>query len=203
MEKKLKLMRTCLTTLTKADCRIQIITKSTLVVRDLDLLKKLKVCVSFSLTTLDKSLASKLEPKAPSPQSRLKAVSALVKAGIPVTVRVDPIIPFLNDETEQLIKKLSLLGVKHITCSTYKVKPDNWKRFSNTFPEVAKKLKALYLEGRFIQGYRYLPEKLRYELMQKVKEHTEENDMTFGSCREGFARLNSAPCDGSTYVESL
>ena len=104
----------------------------------------------------------------------------------------------MNDNPKELIKILASIGVLHITSSTYKVKPDNWKRFSATFPEIAKQLEPLYFEkGERIGGYRYLPKEMRFNLMKKVKELTENNDMKFGTCREGLSQLNSATCDGS------
>jgi len=91
--------------------------------------------------------------------------------------------------------------VLHITSSSYKVKPDNWRRFSAVFPEVAEKLKPLYFsEGERIGRSTYLPKKLRFSLMKKMKELAEEHNLKFGCCREGF-RLNSAVCDGSWAIQ--
>jgi DNA repair photolyase len=198
MEKELGLTRKCLEILTQRDCRIQIITKSDLVTRDLDMLKKRPSMVAVSLTTLNNDVSKQLEPKAPLSSARIKAIEMLAQKGISICVRIDPIIPFLNDNSKELIETLALIGVKHITCSTYKVKPDNWRRFSAAFPEIAKRLGPLYFErGERISGYRYLPKQMRYNLMRRLKELTEHNDMKFGTCREGLSQLNSATCDGS------
>jgi len=72
MERRLKLSRKCLQILSKANCKLQIITKSDLVVRDIDVLKKMRSMVAMTITTIDKEMARKLEPKAPSPSRRLK-----------------------------------------------------------------------------------------------------------------------------------
>ena len=195
------LTRRCLEILSRHECKVQIVTKSTLVTRDIDLLRKMRCMVAFSITTGDDGISRRLEPRAPVSSERLKAIEALVEKGIPVAVRIDPVIPFLNDKPKRLIESLSSLGVSHITSSTYKVRPDNWRRFSKAFPEVAKKLSQLYFEeGERISGYFYLPKELRYQLMKEVKEITEENGMKFGCCREGFSHLNSASCDGSWLV---
>jgi DNA repair photolyase len=156
--------------------------------------------VAFTITTENDDLAKQLEPKAPPPTKRIQAIKQLTQNGIPVCARIDPIIPFLNDQPEKLIKTLATLGVKHITTSTYKAKPDNWNRLKQAFPETANKLEQLYLEkGEKIGGYRYLPKELRYNLMKNAKELTELAGMTFGTCREGFAQLNTSTCDGAEY----
>lgn len=201
IEEKNGLTRKCLDILSRYECKIQIVTKSPLVTRDIDILKKTRCMVALSITTDDDKISRRLEPRAPVSSERLKAMEALVKNGLPVAVRVDPIIPFLNDKPKRLIESLASLGVSHVTSSTYKVRPDNWRRFSKAFPEVAKKLSPLYFEkGERISGYFYLAKEPRYQLMKKVKEITEENAMKFGCCREGFSHLNSAFCDGSWLV---
>ena len=201
IEEKNGLTRECLDIFSRHECRIQIVTKSHLVTRDIDILKKTRCMVALSITTDDNKISRRLEPRAPLSSERLKAIEALVENGIPVAVRVDPIIPFLNDKPKRLIESLSSLGVLHITSSTYKVRPDNWSRFLKAFPEVAKKLSPLYFEkGERISRYFYLAKELRYQLMKKVKKITEENGIKFGCCREGFSHLNSAMCDGSWLV---
>jgi len=123
MEAEAGLTRKCLAILSQHDCRIQIITKSTLVTRDTDLLGKVPSTVALTITTDDNNTAKLLEPYAPSPAERLKTVETLTSKGIPVSVRVDPIIPFVNDNPEKLIATLAIMGVKHVTTSTYKAKP--------------------------------------------------------------------------------
>ena len=103
-----------------------------------------------------------LEPNAPSPSKRLSAAQDLIKQGIPVSVRIDPIIPFVNDQPQKLITTLASMGVKHITTSTYKVKPDNWNRLSMAMPLIAEKLKPLYFkEGERVGGNILLPRDMR------------------------------------------
>jgi len=182
-------------------CRLQIVTKSDLVVRDIDILKKVPCVVSLTILTADDGLSGKLEPGAPVSSRRLKAIDTLVKEGIPTTVRIDPIIPFLNDDLAGLVEAVASLGVLHITCSSYKVKPDNWRRFSAVFPEVAEKLRPLYFgEGGRIGRSTYLPKNIRFGLMKKAKALAEEYNLKFGCCREGFS-LNSAVCDGSWAIQ--
>lgn len=201
-EKKLKLMRDCLKLFSLSNFKILIITKSDLVCRDIDILSKSKACVSITLTTLSEEIARKLEPKAPSPERRLKALEKLNEKGIPTVLRLDPIIPFLNEsEIEEIIKVSALIGVKHIVASTYKVRPDNWKRFSTIFPEISEKLRPLYSKGKRISNSFYLPEELRFKIIKKVRDACENYGLTFSCCREGFFELNNAKsCDGSHLI---
>ena len=197
LEQRLQLTRKCLQILAESDCRVQLVTKSDLVVRDIDVLQRMACVVSVTVLTVDDGLSGRLEPCAPVSSRRLEAVEALVKAGIPTTVRVDPVIPFVNDDVAELVEAVAGLGVLHVTSSTYKVKPDNWRRFSAAFPEASEKLKPLFfVEGERIGGSTYLPRDMRFKLIRRVKELVEGHGMKFGCCREGFD-LNSAVCDGS------
>jgi DNA repair photolyase len=198
VEASLGWTRKCLEILVASDCLIQIITKSNLVTRDDELLLKVPSTVAMTITTEDDSKAKLIEPQAPSSTERLRAVKDLIAAGIPVSVRIDPVIPFFNDQPQQLIAELAELGVKHITSSTYKVKPDNWRRLSAALPELAEKLKPLYFqEGERVGGNTLLPKELRFKLMKNLRDLATAKGMKFGVCREGLAQLNTAACDGS------
>jgi DNA repair photolyase len=201
LEAETGLMRSCLEILSRHDCRIQIITKSDLVVRDIDLLGKIPSMVSVTITTDDGNVARLIEPHAPSPSDRIKTVKALTAKSIPTSVRIDPIIPFVNDNPGALIRTLAAIGVGHITASTYKAKSGNWQRFSASMPRVAGKLRPLYFEkGERINGYNYLPKDVRLQLMKTVSILAAEFGMTFGTCREGLSQLNTAVCDGSSLL---
>ena len=198
MEASAGITRKCLEILTENDCRIQIITKSSMVTRDDDLLVKVPSTVALTITTDDDGTARLLEPQAPLPSERIRALKDLSREGIPVSVRIDPIIPFVNDKPEKLVRKLLNNGVRHITSSTYKVRPDNWRRFSAVFPEAAEKLKDLYFrQGERIGGYTLLPKTIRLKLMKNLQELVTANGLKFGVCREGLSELNTAACDGS------
>ncbi len=192
------LTRRCLEILAESNCRIQIITKSNLVIRDGDILSKTPSTVALTITTDDTEVAKLLEPNAPPPNERLSAAEDLISKGIPVSVRIDPVIPFVNDRPRRLVLTLASIGVKHVTSSTYKIKPDNWRRFSAVLPEAAEKLKPLYFkQGEKIGGNTLLPRDLRFKLMKNIRDLTTAKGMKFGVCREDLARLNTAACDGS------
>ena len=202
LEAETGLTRKCLEILSRRDCKIQIVTKSSLVVRDVDFLKKVSSMVTLTITTDNAEVSRVLEPYAPSPSERIKTAEILVEKGIPVSVRVDPIIPFVNDNPETLIEKLASIGVRHVTSSTYKIKPDNWRRFSVVMPKAAEKLRPFYVEkGEKIGRATYLPKELRLELLKKVSAPARDYDVKFGTCREGLTHLNSATCDGSWLIK--
>jgi DNA repair photolyase len=202
LEAEKGLTRKCLEILTRQDCKIQIITKSSLVIRDVDLLKKVSSVVSMTITTDDDEIAKLIEPGAPPSSDRLKAVEALIEKGIPTSIRIDPIIPSVNDEPESLIGELASIGVQHVTSSTLKIRPAIWKRLCNTIPQAAKKLESLYFKnGEKMGGYIYLSKDSRSKLMKTVRDLATKYGMKFGTCREGLSQLNTATCDGSWLID--
>jgi len=101
VEKKFRITRACLEVLVEFGNPVAIVTKNRLVARDIDLLQKLAALgaasVVISLTTLDRSLAASMEPRAASPAARLETIRLLQEAGIPAGVSVAPVIPGLTD----------------------------------------------------------------------------------------------------------
>jgi len=154
--------------------------------------------VALTITTDDEETAKILEPYAPPPAERLKTAERLLAEGIPVAVRVDPVIPYVNENPEALVKALAEIGVRHITASTYKVKLDNWQRLSLAMPKTAEKLKPLYFEkGEKLGRYIYLPKELRLRLLENLAKLAKKYGLKFATCREGLKGLNTAICDGS------
>lgn len=108
VEKRLGITRQCLELLCEAHHPIAIVTKSALIERDLDILAPMAernlVHVAVSLTSLDRSLSRRLEPRAAAPERRLETVRRLSEAGIPVMAFIAPVIPVLTDyELENLL----------------------------------------------------------------------------------------------------
>ena len=102
IERELAITRGVLEVLARSRNPFGLITKSSLIERDIDLLAPLAAegiaRASITITTLDHTLSRKLEPRAASPARRLRTVRTLVDAGIPVSVNVSPVIPFINDD---------------------------------------------------------------------------------------------------------
>lgn len=115
VEKRLAVTRSILEVLQRFHHPVTIITKSTLVTRDQDILRELAkeelVTVMVSITTLDENLKRSLEPRTASPAGRLRTVETLAKAGIPVGVMTAPIIPMVNDaEMERILELAAKAG---------------------------------------------------------------------------------------------
>ncbi|MEM2218975.1 MAG: radical SAM protein [Candidatus Korarchaeum sp.] len=160
--------------------------------------------VMVTVTTLDKRLSSKLEPFAPGPSRR---IDSLAEVSVRKGVRVDPIIPGLNDDPDDirsLLREVRDAGAEHVTFSTYKAKPDSLRRLIDAFPEEARNLRELYLrEGVPVRGYRYLRAGLRYRILSKVVDEALKLGMTASVCREGFPELMRAEsCDGTHLMSS-
>lgn len=109
IERERRLTRALLEVFLEFRHPVSLVTKSQLVRRDLDLLGPLadqdltSVCVS--ITTLDRTLARTMEPRASTPERRLETVAALAAAGVPVTVLIAPVIPSVNDhEVERILE---------------------------------------------------------------------------------------------------
>lgn len=107
VERDKRLTRRILEVLSEFRHPVGIVTKSNLVLRDLDILCPMAreglVRVAVSLTTLDRRLARRMEPRAPTPMRRLEAIRELARAGVPVTVLAAPLIPALNDHEIEAI----------------------------------------------------------------------------------------------------
>lgn len=119
IERKLQITRACLETMYKWRNPTGIITKNSLVLRDLDILKEMAklniITVSISINTLSESTRRLLEPRTASIKNRLKAVETLSANGIPVHVMLAPIIPSLNShEILPLIKTVADLGASGV-----------------------------------------------------------------------------------------
>jgi len=197
------LMRKILSLLSRYDVSVLIATKSNLVLRDIDILKKIDVVVSMTITTLDKELSRIIEPYAPSPSSRLEALRRLSENGIPTSLRIDPIIPYLTDDfksIEELINISHEYGVKHIVSSIYKAKPDSFKRIINIYKDLKDRIRRLYDElGLYMYGYKYPPYQYRYKILSFISRYVKNLGMKFNTCREGMRFLDSPDsyCDAS------
>jgi len=110
-------MRRILGVLDRTGHPVGIVTKSALIVRDIDILSRMAkrnlVKVALSVTTLDPQLARIMEPRAATPARRLEALRALSAAGIPTSVMVAPVIPAINDaEIERVLEAAAAAGVQ-------------------------------------------------------------------------------------------
>ena len=115
IERRYEIMRQILEVLEAAGHPVGIVTKSTLVLRDMEILARMAkrnlVKVAISVTTLDPKLARVMEPRAPTPSRRIEGLRQLSAAGIPTAVMVAPIVPAINDaEIERILDAAAAVG---------------------------------------------------------------------------------------------
>lgn len=106
LEKELRHMRGCLEVIKKYHCGVSILTKSDLILRDIDLLqainKNAKCVVQMTLTTYDEELCKILEPNVATTKERFEVLKEMNRLGIPTIVWFGPVLPFINDTEENL-----------------------------------------------------------------------------------------------------
>ena len=171
IEEKLRLTRKLLEIILKYKFPVEITTKSTLVLRDLDLLKeidknailpadlkpKLKhgAIISFSISTLDEKLAKILEPGAPKPIERLETMKKCKEKGFFTGVCFIPVLPFLSDSEEQIEKTIKAVkeygadfifigGLTLFGKGSADCKTLYYKFLEKYYPELVPKYKSLY-----------------------------------------------------------
>src|SRR5829696_4711593 len=132
-----------------------IITKSPLITRDIDLLKRINrhssLSLHLSLITTDRDLARKLEPRAPTPEARLRALGRLRENGIETGVNVMPVLPAITDAPEaleSLVKAVSERGASYVNACALRLRSSARARYlpfiEKEFPHLAKRYWATY-----------------------------------------------------------
>lgn len=158
IEHELRVARACLEVMAECGQPVSTMTKSAMVLRDVDLWAKLASMnagrVTVTLVTLDAELAQKIEPRATLPAGRLRAIRELTAAGVPVTVNVAPIIPGLTDaELPRILEAAAEAGARRASWVMlrlpYQVKDLflDWLARS-VHPERAKKVESLVRQMR-------------------------------------------------------
>lgn len=139
VERKYALTRSILEVLLEHQVPISILTKSDLVLRDLDLLAQFNNCeVGLTIITLDKNVSSIFEPRSPSPDKRLEALKGLHEHGIKTYAFIGPILPYLTDIEELFIATRDIADV--VMAESLNVKCGNWddiqEALQQSFPSV-------------------------------------------------------------------
>ncbi|AEH24430.1 SPL family radical SAM protein [Pyrococcus yayanosii] len=195
IERELGITRKVLELFRRYDIRCLLLTKSDMFERDLDILRELRCAIGITVTTADERKAKLLEPNAPPPKARIRALKKAWREGIPVYARIDPVIPFYTwEDFDKTLDALSF--VRHITVSTLKLRPDIRARMRAKFPELMEKLETLYTERH--EGYLYIRRDMRFKILEEARRKIEAKGITFGSCREGY--YSWPTCDGSHLV---
>jgi DNA repair photolyase len=156
-ERRLRITRAVIEVLAQHRHAFSVITKSSLIERDLDLIAPMAAdrlaAVYVSITTLDPALARILEPRAAAPARRLKTIETLAKAGVPVGVSVSPVIPFLNEpELERVLGAAADVGATSafsvVLRLPWEVNPLFQQWLEQHFPERAARIMARVREMR-------------------------------------------------------
>jgi DNA repair photolyase len=155
-ERRFRITRACLEVLAEhPGLSVTIITKSPLVTRDIDVLKRIKrhssLTVHLSLISTDRELARKIEPRAPTPDARLRALARLSEAGIEVGINVMPVLPAITDHPamlEDLVKSVSERGAAYLNSCALRLRSSARQRYlpfiEQEFPHLAKRYWATY-----------------------------------------------------------
>jgi len=151
IEKKYEITRRCLELLLMHDFPVCIQTKSSLVLRDMDLLKKFtNIEVGVTLTTLDDSVRVKMEPGASSVEERLRTLSELSKNGIKTWVFLGPVMPYITD-VEALVDAIAEVKPKYVFVDRLRLKEGVWERvrefISGFKPELLPEYERIFLRG--------------------------------------------------------
>jgi DNA repair photolyase len=134
---------------------IAIITKSPLVTRDVDLLMRIgrhsDISVHISLITLNRDLARRLEPRAPTPEARIRALARLSDAGIPAGINCMPVLPGITDnpsDLEALVKRVAEAGATYVGACALRLQSAARQRYlpfiESEFPHLAERYRSTY-----------------------------------------------------------
>jgi DNA repair photolyase len=174
-EGKYELMRGIISALRDAANPFSILTKGTLILRDLDLLTEAAavtdVGLNFSAAFIDKELWRTLEPGTPSPERRLDACATLTRAGLRCGVLMGPIVPFLSDSPAQLeasVRRIADSGAAHVTPIILHLRPGTREWYLQWLNDHHPELVRRYL--RFYGRGSYAPKAYQAEISGQVRE---------------------------------
>jgi DNA repair photolyase len=161
VERELRLTRSLIELMSEVGHPMSLVTKSSGVERDLDLLGALAqrklAAVYITITTLDGQLARILEPRAAAPHRRLRVIERLARAGVPVGVSVAPQIPFINENMEQVLEAAWIAGARMAFYTVlrlpWEVSPLFRQWLAEHYPQRAERVMARVQEMRGGQDY--------------------------------------------------
>lgn len=159
LEAKYKLTRNILEILKDYNGPVEILTKSNLVLRDLDIFKKMKeLDVNFTVSTLDEKWKKLVEPYSSSIKQRLEAMKILTREGIAVCAMMGPYWPFFT-EPEKLFIEFKEAGVKQVFTESFNTIGGNWQGveevLKKNYPHLLRKIKEIFFnKEKFYDFYR-------------------------------------------------
>jgi DNA repair photolyase len=203
LEKKYKLTRQALELFFEQDFPVHILTKSTLVERDIDIIKKIneqsRAIVSFSFSSTNDEISSIFEPGVPTPKARLETLVKFKKEGIPCGMYLMPVIPFVTDTQdimEETIRKAGEINLDFIVFGGMTLKEGRQKEYfmktlKKKYPELVPEYANIYLKDKWgsptKEYYRSISETFnllskKYRIPRRIpsrlyKDILEENDL--------------------------
>lgn len=179
-EGRYRLTRACIETLARSGTPFSIITRGPLIVRDLDVLAaaaaRVDVSVTFSVPTLDREVWRRTEPGTAPPRQRLRALSALVAAGIRAGVGMAPILPGISDRPEQLaevVRAAREAGATGVWANVLYLRPGTKEHFlealAHDWPEELARYEQLYAERAYLPRAEVEP--VRAQVRGLAREH--------------------------------
>ncbi|HXC83343.1 MAG TPA: intein-containing Rv2578c family radical SAM protein [Trebonia sp.] len=206
-EGKYQLMRGIIASLRDAANPFSILTKGTLILRDLDLLLEAAavtdVGLNVSAAFVDKSLWRAIEPGTPAPERRLEACATLNDNGLRCGVLMGPVVPFLSDSPAQLdaaVRRVAEAGATHVSPIVLHLRPGtrewfiSWLRTAH--PELTGRYEELYRRGA------YAPKEYQARIAGQVRELADKYGVGRGTPREARAIRSPADSVGSRPAES-
>lgn len=178
LEKKYRLTRKCLEVLARHDFPVSILTKSSIIENDLDILLKMKnIEVGFTLTCPDDNDRKILEPFASKTQDRLRVLKRFSEKGLNTYVFFGPFFPGISDKNlEEFIKKIADAGASYIMLDKLNVKYGNWKTIepilSKHYPELLGDYQDIFFKGN--DYYK--------ELKERIQRLCKENEIRLEVC---------------------
>lgn len=198
---------------------VVVITKSALATRDLDVLCRLAgrstLTVHLTLTTLDRELARRIEPRAPTPEARVRALERMTAAGIDVGINIMPVLPGITDKAAMLdavVRRVAKAGASHINACALRLRATARRRYlpfiEAEFPALAGAYRSAYSAGtQMNDAYR---EGLRRFLRARCRKHgiAYGTPELRGAASDGTARAGAAwsvddPDDATTMPAAL
>ena len=173
IEGKYRLTRGILKVLLNYRNPVSILTKSDMVLRDLDLLKRFKeIDINFTIATLDEEWKKLVEPYSPTVKQRLKAAKKLISEGIPVIAMMGPFWPFFTD-AEALFREFKKAGVSNVFTESFNTIGGNWtgvgKVLKDYYPQLLSEMQeTLFNKSRFYEFYNQAENKVK-RLSKKYK----------------------------------
>ena len=206
-ERKFRVTRRVLEVLAEhPGLRVVVITKSPLVTRDIDLLARIarhsELSIHISLITLDRELARRLEPRAPTPEARVRALGRLRAAGIEAGINCMPVLPGITDEPralEALIKRVAEAGATYVAGCALRLRSTARNRYlpfiDEHFPHLSDRYRRTYAGGhqagdKYREGLRRFFERTcrRYGVTsESYSEDDEEEDSSDRGAIDQFA----------------